>query len=103
MAGGQRRGRTTTLYEVKGPVTLLAMAIKNLELTTAEKKLLQEWLVYEEKHGATPSRRYLAQRLGVAVNSVQHAVRMLQTKGYLKEKRVTLTRLTPNAKAKKAL
>lgn len=77
------------------------MAIKNLELTTAEKLMVQEWRRYQDEHGHPPSQRHLASLLGVFPNSVVHMIKMLRVKGYLREERITKMRLTLSAKAKK--
>jgi len=77
------------------------MPIKNVELTTAEKLALGEWRRYQDDHGNPPTHRYLADKLGVYPNAVQHIIKKLREKGYLREEKITKTRLTLSAKARK--
>jgi DNA-binding transcriptional regulator YhcF (GntR family) len=78
------------------------MPIENQELTTLEKMVIKEWRRYEAASGTRPSTRYLAGRCGVYPNAIAHAIKSLKKKGYTTEKKITITRLTLNAKAIKA-
>lgn len=75
------------------------MPVKNLELTTGERMLVEEWKRHVAKYGKPPTQRHLASHLGVYPNSVQHMIKRLREKGYIGEKKITATRLVLTTKA----
>ncbi len=77
------------------------MPIKNLALTTSEERALNAWRSHLEKTGMHPSKRQLARLLGLSPTAGVYLVKKLQEKGYLRTEKITATRLTLTAKAKK--
>ena len=78
-------------------------AFPNLELTTQQKKALAFCISYIDQHGVMPSLSVLGAHLDVYPNAARHHVRVLRERGYLKEKKVTATRLTVSSKGRRAL
>ncbi len=79
------------------------MPPKNLELTTAERLFIKHWKAHVAAYRKPPTQRWLADQLDCYVNSVQHLQKKLKEKGYLREKKITATRLELSAKASKAV
>lgn len=77
------------------------MVIRNLALTTSEERALNAWKSHLEKTGTHPSKRHLARVLSLSPTAAAYLVKKLQEKGYLREEKITATRLTLTAKAKK--
>lgn len=87
----------------------MAASLKNLELTTSQKKCLVAYQKHVERHGVPPTRRGLAETLGVYPNAVTRMLQGLQEKGFIQMKPrpnpLTFIRLRSKAKevvAKKA-
>jgi Mn-dependent DtxR family transcriptional regulator len=76
--------------------------LPNLELTTTEKAVLREYIKHIEATGVEPTKAWLSRKLKLHYNSVVDCYRRLKNKGYMKEEKITTTRLTLSAKAKKA-
>jgi DNA-binding MarR family transcriptional regulator len=80
---------------------------KNLELTTTDKQCLIAYQKHVGRYGAPPTRRQLADYLGVYPNTITRALKRLEDKGAIVRitphvpRTVTAIRLT--AKAKKAV
>ena len=74
----------------------------NHELTSIEKEAVRVYREHIDKYGAPPSLRQLGQYLNMVHSAAHHLLGRLRDKGYMQEKKVTVTRLMLSAKGKKA-
>ncbi len=74
---------------------------KNLELTTAQRHALEAWTAFEREHGTPPSGAELARLLDVTRQQSHMFIKILRDKGFIAPRRITITRLTSTAKARR--
>lgn len=75
----------------------------NMELTTTQKRALGIYCAFTEKHGTSPSVRQFADLLGVSKSSAHQLTQLLVAKGHVRPRAITVTRLMPSAKGKRAV
>lgn len=80
----------------------MAESKPNYELTTVEKEALRVYREHIDKYGAPPSLRQLGQYLDMVHSAAGTLLRRLRDKGYMQEKKITVTRLMLSSKGKKA-
>lgn len=73
----------------------------NTELTTNEKLVIRAIQDHEDLHGKLPGKKWIAERCSIHINTVHNVFRSLREKGYMRERNVTVVRLTLSAKAKR--
>lgn len=86
--------------QVRGKLRSMAPPKKNYELTTMEKDVLDYYRAHSVR-GNGPSTRSVALALGCYPNSISHALRRLEEKGYLEKKPVMMLRLRLTKKAER--
>ena len=79
----------------------MAERTPNVELTTAEKRVLVLYRDHVDKYKAPPTYRWIADLLGVTHNAIVQHVKKLEAKGFLARRPVTIIRLTLSDKGKK--